>query len=381
MKILIAGDYCPIGRNEKLLQSERYSDLFNGYQKLNEKVDYSIVNFECPLTKSKTKIIKTGPCIKSENINAMKALKYAGFDLLTLANNHIQDYGEQGVLDTLRNAEQENFDIVGAGQNIKSASLPLIKSIKDVKIGFLNIAENEFCAAKSNLAGANTLDLIENTRAINELKRKVDRIILIYHGGREHYQLPTPKQRSLFRHFIDIGVDAIVAHHTHCISGFEYYKDKPIVYSLGNFIFDYKKKYQKGLWTEGISVILKLENEFKIDQIIPHYQGREKDPTLQLMEPQDSDRVIKRISELSEIITDDFKFMQSWKTYLKTQENFYLSSIYVKNLYFRALFMKGILPIRLLKSKHSRLMLNLMRCETHHEISENILESLLDNER
>lgn len=381
MKILFTGDYCPIGRTESFLKDENYTDLFNGFNKINETVDYSVVNFECTLTLSNNKIIKTGPCLKSENLNAMKALKYAGFNMLTLANNHIQDYGNKGVIDTIISAKRLKFDTVGAGSEQASAASPLIKTIQGLKIGFVNIAENEFCAAKTSLAGANTFNLIENSHVIEDLKKKVDKIILIYHGGREHYQLPTPRQRKRLRHFIDVGVDAIVAHHTHCISGFEYYKNKPIVYSLGNFIFDYKKKYQKGLWTEGISVILSLENEFKINQVIPHFQGRTNDSSLQLMTGAERHRVLKKVTELSEIIVDDSKFMQSWNDYLKTQENFYLSSIYVRNLYLRALFMKGILPISLLKSKHSRLMLNLIRCETHREISEAILENQVDNER
>ena len=99
---------------------------------------------------------------------------------------------------------------------------------------------------------------------------------------REHYQLPTPEQRKRLRYFIDWGVDAIVAHHTHCFSGYEYYNNKPIVYSLGNFIFDYKSKYQKGLWTEGMSVILSLEaDNFKVE-LIPHLQGRKEDSTLRI---------------------------------------------------------------------------------------------------
>jgi len=374
MKILIAGDYCPTGRTDEFLKNENYSSLFNGYQKITESVDYAVVNLECPLTTATQKINKTGPCLKSENKNALKALKHAGFDLLTLANNHIQDYGEQGVLDTIKQVKNENFDIVGAGSDTVSAAIPFIKNINGANIGFINIAENEFCAAESSFAGANTFNLIENSRAIIELKKKVDKIILIYHGGREHYQLPTPDQKKRLRYFIDLGVDAIVAHHTHCFSGYEYYNNKPIVYSLGNFVFDYKKKYQKGQWTEGISVILSLEDEFKIDQIIPHFQGRIEDSTLRLMEGKDKERVLNKIAELNKIIADDLKFSESWNEYLKTQENFYLASLYVKNLYLRALFMKGFLPISLLKSKHSKLMLNLVRCESHHEIMKNILE-------
>ena len=375
MKILIAGDFCPIGRTDKYLKEKKYHHLLNGFNKVIESVDYSIVNFECPVTKSNTKIEKTGPCIKTENLNSYEALRFAGFNLLTLANNHIQDYSSEGVLDTIRYAQEKGFDIVGAGKNIIEASKPFIQEMRGVRIGFVNIAENEFCAAENNLPGANTFDFIDNTKVINELKNKVDKIVLIYHGGREHYQLPTPEQRKRFRYFVNCGVDAIVAHHTHCVSGYEYFEGKPIVYSIGNFIFDYKKKYQKGLWTEGMSVILELKDKnsnFRIS-LIPHTQGKEDDSTLKLMQDNQKEEFINKIKRLSEIITNDDLFLKAWHNYILTQEKNYLPSLYLRSFYMRALFMLGILPVSFLRSKHNKLVLNLIRCEAHSEILKTIL--------
>jgi poly-gamma-glutamate synthesis protein (capsule biosynthesis protein) len=373
MKILISGDFCPIGRNASFVENEDYSSLFNGFEHQIKDVDYAIVNLECPITSSKTPIRKTGPCIKYENTNTFKALKYAGFDLLTLANNHIQDYGSQGVMDTINGAQELGLEIIGAGSNFERAREPLIKDINGVIVGFLNFSENEFCAATAVDAGAYTLDILDNLNQIKQLKLNCEKIILIYHGGREHYQLPTPDQRKRFRFFIEHGVDAIIAHHTHCFSGFEYYQDKPIVYSLGNFIFDYKKKYQSGKWTEGMSAILNLIGENFEIELIPHVQGREEDSTLRLLDHEAKDDFLKRVSHLSTIIKNEDLFMKEWWGYLETQEIIYLPGIYIKNKYLRFLFMKGLLPVRWLKGSHNRLLLNLMRCEAHYEISKNIL--------
>ena len=375
MKILIAGDYCPIGRTTEFLNSENYEGLFRGYQNIMLDIDYAIVNFECTVTKSNIKIKKTGPCLKTENLNSLKALKYVGFDLLTLANNHIQDYSDEGVLDTINYSNQNGLATIGAGLNTTEASKPVIKKIKDFKVGFLNIAENEFCAAEENKPGAYTFDFINNTKIIKELKNKVDKIVLIYHGGREHYQLPTPNQRRRLRYFIDCGVDAIVAHHTHCVSGFEYYNDKPIVYSLGNFLFDYKKKYQKGKWTEGMSVILDIEgntSNFKVT-LIPHNQGKKYDCTLKLMVGKQKQEFLNKIKALNETLANDNLFEKAWQNYVRSQEKYYLSSFYVSNIYLRLLFIYGILPIFLLRKKHNKLILNLLRCESHNEISKIIL--------
>src|SRR5699024_9658444 len=143
--------------------------------------------------------------------------------------------------------------------------------------------------------------------------------------------------------------------------------------SLGNFIFDYKKKYQEGLWTEGMSVILKLENEsFKLD-FIPHFQGRVKDSTLKLMNTYQKKDFLNKINELSQIIQNDKLFMKKWDLYLDSQASFYLPSLHIKNFYLRALFLKKLLPSSLLRFKHNKLLLNLLRCESHHEISRDIL--------
>ncbi|QIG90346.1 CapA family protein [Chryseobacterium sp. POL2] len=377
MKILIAGDYCPIGRNAQIIEKEEYVSLFNGFENLTKQVDYSIVNLECPITVFNERINKTGPCIKTEDTKALAALKFAGFDLLTLANNHIQDYGSKGVKDTLKNAHDFGFETVGAADNLKNAKKPFIKEIQGIKVGVLNVAENEFCAATDQSAGAYTFNLIDNLQEVKLLKQKVDKLILIYHGGREHYQLPSPELRKRFRFFIENGVDAIVAHHTHCFSGYEYYNNKPIVYSLGNFIFDYKKKYQKGIWTEGMSVILNLvNNEFTVE-LIPHFQGRENDSTLHLLENENKKEFLNKIDKLNAIISDDTLFMEEWDNYIKSQEKFYLSSLYIKNIYFRMLFIKGFLPISLLRNKHNKLILNLMRCEAHREIMIDVLSNEL----
>lgn len=373
MKILISGDFCPIGRTEDFLKNEDYTALFNGFQEVVKTVDYAVVNLECPITTATQQIEKTGPCIKTENLNALDALKFAGFDLLTLANNHILDYDQQGVTDTLAQVKKYGFDLIGAGENRHESKKALIQEIKGKTIGFLNIAENEFCAATEDSAGAYTFDLIDNLNQIKLLKKRVDKVVLIYHGGREHYQLPSPEQRKRFRYFIESGVDAIVAHHTHCVSGFEYHLGKPIVYSLGNFIFDYKKKYQKGKWTQGMSVILNLDGENFTVELLPHTQGRANDSTLHLLENNDKKKFLEKVDELNVIIQDDVRFKKEWQQYIESQQKFYLASLYIKNLYIRFLFMKGVLPISILKSKHNNLMLNLMRCEAHHEISKDIL--------
>jgi len=380
MKILVAGDYCPIGRVTEMLDNSMNNGLFGGYTEVLKEMDFSIINLECPVTNSSNGILKTGPLLKSENLQSLISLKELGFDLLTLANNHILDYSQDGVLDTIRNAHGVGLETVGAGENLEIASRPYIVNLDNQSVGILNMAENEFCGATIHTAGAFTFDLISILTIIKNIRSTVDKVILIYHGGREHYNLPTPEIRRRFRFLIDSGVDAIVAHHTHCIGGFEYYKDKPIVYSLGNFLFDYKVKYQKGEWIYGYCVKLSSldkDSPFKID-FIPHMQGEKSDFRLRLLIGEEKNLVLDKIYGLNKIIKDDDKFFQSWYSYLISQRTFYLSSLMIKNKYLRYLFMLRFLPSGFLYSRHNRLVLNLIRCETHHEILKNIL--IIENE-
>ena len=373
IKILIVGDYCPIGRNKKLLEQGSEGEVFGDFDSYTSQSDFSIANLEAPLTDSNNAIEKSGPNIKASK-NTLKPLKNAGFNAVTLANNHIMDFGDEGVMSTINTCKEEELLYVGAGKNLADANKPLIIEIKNKKIAIINIAENEFCSATKDSYGANSLNVITNHYDIKKAKKENDFVLVISHGGREHYQLPTPQLRERYRFFIDSGADAVIGHHTHCYSGYEHYNNKPIFYSLGNFIFDYKKKYQKGLWTQGYGVLLKISYT-KIDfDLIPFNQGREKSPKLELLNDEESNVFKAKIEELNTIISNDKLFEAAWRNYIKTQEKSYKANLLIQNKYMRALISRGILPEFYFHSKkHKTLLLNLFRCETHREIMIDVL--------
>lgn len=379
LKIFIAGDFCPVGRNEANFVNKNFSAV-EAIKVKTDQADYAIVNLEAPLTKSNKKIKKSGPNIKASP-ETVSALSYLNIDLVTLANNHILDSGEEGVRDTLKTCQTNNIQTVGAGDHLTAARLPHAITIKEKKVVFLNFAENEFCAATENTAGANPINDITNFYDIQKAKLENDFVIVIVHGGREHYQLPTPKQRERFRFYADAGADLVVGHHTHCFSGYEVYKSKPIFYSLGNFIFDYKKKYQRGKWTEGYAVMFSLADQIFFE-IIPFKQGREENPNLTLLNADEEKTFSDQLTKLNTIIADDQLFNSEWQKYLASQELNYTSMLSVQNKYVRAAVNKKIIPyVSLHDSEHLLLLFNLMRCETHREITTEILSKRFDYER
>lgn len=231
MHINITGD---LVIKEKFLDKIIFSHTI---KQIFQKQHINIINLECPIIENKYKPIeKTGPNIftKKQIINHLKELN---INVTTLANNHILDFGDEGLLNTCNLLKSNNIKYVGVGSNLKEAKEPLILEKEDLTVGIINFCENEWSIAGDFTPGANPVNIIDNYKQINYLKDRVDHLIVIHHGGHELHPYPSPRMKELFRFYVDMGVDIVVNHHPHCISGYECYKDKAIFYSLGNFLF------------------------------------------------------------------------------------------------------------------------------------------------
>lgn len=296
MTVLVAGDFCPQDRVAEKFDQGDYESVVGEVKGVTYSADYSIVNFECPVTVGwERPILKQGPNLQCSE-NGMEAVKWAGFDCVTLANNHILDYGKEGVEHTLKLCEECGIDTVGGGKNLQEASKILYKEINDKTLAIINCCEHEFSIATDKQAGANPLNPIQQYYSIREAKKHSDYVLVIVHGGHEHYQLPSPRMVETYRFFIDAGADVVVNHHQHCFSGFEIYSGKPIFYGLGNFCFDGNRSRKK-LWHEGYMVQLTFGENVGY-KIIPYRQCAEK-PCVELL---DKNTYRERIEVLNEII-------------------------------------------------------------------------------
>ncbi|WP_160719050.1 CapA family protein [Bacillus sp. USDA818B3_A] len=206
--------------------------------------DLSVVNLETSITSGGTKQGKQYT-FRSDPI-ALTGLKNAGFQLVSLANNHSLDYGQTGFTDTLANLHQYQLDYVGGGHNREEAYKAGTYSLngKTVKIlAFSKVLPDYSWVAtdsKPGLANGYDLNLIEKTIQIE--KADADFLFVFIHWGVEKNRTPEPFQREWARGIIDAGADGVIGSHPHVLQGFEYYKNKPIAYSLGNFLFpDYIK--------------------------------------------------------------------------------------------------------------------------------------------
>ena len=376
MNILIANDFFISDdyANKKLIdQSVR--DLF-------AFVDYRIINLEAPITNKddpKNKILKTGPHLHSSEDTAIPYLKQLHIDMVTLANNHILDYGEQGLIDTFHALEKNNIARVGAGNNLIEASQPFTIEKEGLKFAILNFCEHEWSIAEKNKAGANPLDIIDNVKQIQAAKAIHDKVICIIHGGHEYYNLPSPRMQKQYHFYADNGADAIVGHHTHCISGYEVYKGVPIYYSLGNFLFTMNAINPD--WYIGLILKIECEKDRLKTTLRPVCQEKE---TFKLYLPKgrEKEEIFNRVQSYAEIIQNESLLEQSWEQYISMKSKEYLNywslTSFIRNRYLRGALNK--LGINFKNKTGLSLLLNLMKCEAHNDLSREIISNYLNGE-
>lgn len=370
MKILIAGDFVPRHRVLKLFSEGKYTEVLGEVKPIIEQVDFAIANLEAPVIYDKpTPIDKTGPNLSCSE-NAVEALRWVGFDCVTLANNHFYDQGEQGVAGTLKACEKYAMDYVGAGRNLREAESVYYKEVQGHVLAVVNCCEHEWSIASDKHGGSNPLNPIQQYYAIQEAKRNADYVLVIIHGGTEKYNLPTPRMKETYRFFVEQGADAVVNHHQHCFSGYEVYQGKPIFYGLGNFCFDKTKAKDDKLWEEGFAVTLEFGPIIQFE-LHPYMQCTESSPSVCFIDEKSD--FMQAISHLNEIISDDNLLIKEFQAY--AGRNFSrVNSVLVpyKNKWLRALNSRGFFP-SCINHKAEKLLYALTRCEAHRDV---ILEYL-----
>ena len=164
-----------------------------------------------------------------------------GIDIVTLANNHALDFGTDALVDTLDTLDGAGIPHVGAGRNLDEAKEPVLLEVKGKTIGFLGasrvIPEGSWNASSTRPGVLTTYDPAALVAEIKKLRERCDYLVVYVHWGIERDERPQDYQRALGQQYIDAGADLVIGSHPHVLQGLEYYKGKPIVYSLGNFVF------------------------------------------------------------------------------------------------------------------------------------------------
>lgn len=371
-KIVIAGDFVPMLRIIESMNSGTCSKLFSTVSPIIANADYSIVNFEAPIVnQSACPIPKTGPSLKvpSESICLAKDI---GFKCVTLANNHFYDYGQIGVQSTIEACIKADVDFCGGGLDIDQASSTLYKKIGDKIFAFINCCEHEYSIASNTQGGSNPMDSISQYYEIQKASKTADYVVVITHGGIEHFQYPTTRMVKLYRYFIDAGADVVINHHQHCCSGYELYNGKPIFYGIGNFCFDYEE-YRNSPWNLGYLVELLFDNGEVNYRIHPFSQCNEA-PDVCLLVGEHLHNWHEEINEINSVIQDSDKLESVIEDYYNSTESQYeiLFTPY-RGKILRRLFNKGFLPSCFNQEQWLR-MRSLIFCESHNERLRHFIE-------
>lgn len=254
VKILIFGDICPTADTREAFERGDRDAIFGELVHEIDRADIVIGNLECAVTDNPLPIQKAGPVLytSSKSINSLK-----GFTALSLANNHIRDCGNEGVMAAIETCKQLGIRTFGAGENIDEAREPIIIEKNGVKIGLMSFAEREFNAATSTRPGAYCFDVYEDFDRIRDFRKSVDYLIILYHGGIEYFPYPSPELKRKCRKMAECGADFISCQHSHCIGTIEDYGGSVIIYGQGNSVFGYRKGDIS--WNRGLLVEINIE--------------------------------------------------------------------------------------------------------------------------
>lgn len=367
--IIIGGDIYPAGNIEKAFMEGNAAEIFHDLLDDINTADLSIVNLESPLVSKKTPIFKPGDVIGA-NIKTINGFVASKWNVLNLANNHSFDHGSQGLLETIHNVKKAGLVCIGAGANIEEAKQPFIKEINGERIVIYSMAEREFSIADEKSPGANPLDLINFVSAIRQHKQQGIFIVLI-HGGAEFYPYPSPEMVRRCHFMVDMGADAVICCHTHCPLPWESYADRPIIYGLGNLIFEPLNKATDS-WYEGYMAKLTIDNGQVHFTPIPYFQSKEM-PGTQKMDNVASKRFHDEMDMKNNHVRDNMFLEDQWVKYCKQQKDQYLSFLFGYKRSLRKL-RRFLLPLLHSKEEVQRALL-LTQCETHQEILNTIFKN------
>lgn len=234
-------------------------------RKIIASSDYNVINFEAPVQSSSPPCLKSGPSVL-QDVCSPNWLSQNDFNVFSLANNHIMDFGEKAARETEATLGHERCVGIGVG---KEAFKPLLLEKNGIKVAILALAELQFGMVHDSFTQANDYGCawINHpcvNRLVRETKKNVDFLIIVAHAGLEGVDVPLPEWRERYRELIDEGCDAVIGGHTHTAQGYEIYHGKPIFYSLGNFCFQDNLTGEES-WNIGECVSLKLSKNAQIE--------------------------------------------------------------------------------------------------------------------
>jgi hypothetical protein len=369
-RIVIAGDIYAGGSNEALLMNAD-CDAYAEVSAVLRSADFAVANLEAPLAVDGAARRKLGPNLRAHPQTA-KGLADIGISAFCLANNHIMDYGVVGLDSTTAACRENSIAFFGAGANIAAAGSPVIAEIDGLRIGFLGVAEHDGVVATRTEAGPLHADPLLVHRWILDNRCMMDRLVVLLHGSLEHFPYPTPRVRALCRYLVDCGADAVICQHTHIIGCEERYRDAPILYGQGNFMFDYM--CPRDTWWVGLLAVLDFDGTAPTQMSYQVVESSSAIPGVRLAVPRMASAVLDSMRLRSHALCGDGEFDAIWNRHCADQALWYLNWLDCIPTLLRKVDRRLNLSPKLrspgrLVSQH-----NVIACESHREMLLTALE-------
>lgn len=371
LSICILGDVCPERGFRNTFDSSDMQTLFGDVLDVVRQSDIAICNLEAPASLRGAPISKCGPtlCCKPSDIDV---LSKAGITVFSLANNHILDYGEEALLDTVSYIKEHGLHSFGAGRDLEEASKPIIIERNGWRIGCISFAEHEFNLATETSAGANPFDPYHSLDDVRKLKSQCDYLIVLYHGGIENYAYPSPLLQKKCHALADAGANIVLCQHSHCIGAFETYNGTDILYGQGNTIFGRIEGDEA--WNTGLLVLLNLSEETQKLSFRLIEAGKWG---IRLASDAENEKRITEIYAESDKLHNDIYIKEKWNEFCKDNAKWYLPMLLcwgrVRNKLNRIL--NNRLVAVFTNRKKRQITMNLVRCDAHREVVQTILEN------
>lgn len=310
MKILIGSDVVPTSETEQAFINGELRPLFGDVCDLIKNADRTVINLECALTNAEGKIKKYGPCLKADP-KCADTIKALGVTDVMLSNNHVFDFGIQGLKDTMQNLDRVGLPYTGVGENDTASRKPYIIEQDGKKIGFINVCEHEYSYALPDRIGANPFDPFLTMHDIRTLKKEVDFVIVLYHGGKEMCQYPSPRLRLMCREMVENGASLVITQHSHCIGCYEEYEGGHIVYGQGNFHFCCPSTSE--IWFTGMLVEATIEDNLKVKFIPLRFTTN----SIDVAKGEDGEEIMRAFYERNETLKNN-KWKEGWHAFCQT---------------------------------------------------------------
>lgn len=310
-EVVICSDWAPIRGFKDIIFKDPeavYGDLLPELR----NSDMRIVNLECPLVDKGTPVAKSGAELKGIS-GHIAGLTRVPFEVATLANNHVFDYGTDAFDQTRELLHQNNILTVGAGMSLEEAADPLVVTSRGLTIGIVNFSEGEDLTAAGENPGVFGWELDRVLTEVQALKSHVNAMIVICHAGVEYIPYPPPYLAAGFQRIADAGADLIIGHHPHVPQGVQIQNHVPICYSLGNFVFfqHTELQYRKVGYFVKAGV---AENGLSYIRIVP-YEILPRQ--LQLLKNKKYRWIMRKLETISEPLGEFPRILQAWNGFIK----------------------------------------------------------------